>query len=45
MGVDRDLRDLAGRELVGALNFERRGTTLTLRPLASAGEVGAAAIS
>jgi hypothetical protein len=26
MGVDRDLRDLAGRELVGTLHFECGGT-------------------
>src|SRR5882724_5883652 len=30
MGIDRDLRDLAGRELVGALYFERGGASLYL---------------
>src|SRR3981189_1680148 len=32
MGIDRDLRDLAGRELVGALYFERGGSGLDLEP-------------
>jgi hypothetical protein len=31
MGIDRDLRDLAGRELVGALYFERGGPGLDLK--------------
>ena len=30
MGIDRDLRDLAGREFVGALYFERGGSGLCL---------------
>jgi hypothetical protein len=33
MGIDRDLRDLAGRELVGALYFERGGPGLDLKPI------------
>src|ERR1700736_4251234 len=32
MGVDRDLRNLAGRELVGALYLERGGPGLDLEP-------------
>jgi len=32
MGVDRDLGDLAGRELVGALHLERGGAGLDLEP-------------